>query len=167
MKHLYKYYYYFTNRINWVYIQRLKKSMAMLMAKMALMKYLFILLLLAGTAWGQDSIIGKTPLNVITPQYYHIVKSEPGTIELKNDNGIGMCYVFATKDDYRTQPITWGELEAYMEYCKNDSTMEICGRGQSWVLPMNPPIVKYEHYDTVYVHKQPTLPGLLLWKKKQ
>ena len=165
------------------------------------MKRLIALLMLAGTAAGQDIANDKRyifPAPAINnggivldadeagyrygfvagtdtieqqhkTQTYHVEYTNIAgetMIDVVPDSG-GLKYCFMASQNYRTQPITWGELEAYLEYCHNDSTMEIRGRGQSWVLLVNPPIVKYEYYDTVYVHKQPTLPGFMLWKKNR
>ncbi len=141
------------------------------------MKILIALLMLAGTAAEQDSLLWRTGGHPACPsieqqhktQTYHVEYTNIAgetMIDVVPDSG-GLKYCFMASQNYRTQPITWGELKAYLEYCHNDSTMEIRGRGQSWVLPVNPPIVKYEYYDTVYVHKQPTLPGFMLWKKNR
>ena len=64
-------------------------------------------------------------------------------------------------------PIVLQIMIEYKEDCYNDSTKQINGYGQVTCYPMNPPIYKYEFYDTVYVHKTPTFDGFLQWFSKK
>jgi len=156
------------------------------------MKQLILALVaMVSLAAGQDSLTTKGfPSISLKPQTYHIAKSEPGTIEIAPDSGSSLSYVFSAKTDYQLTPeqmvqpiirgaslidslqtyrpqiITIKMLEEWVRYCYDDSNAVLRGGGQCWSLDVNPPIIKYEYYDTVYIHKNPNdIPSLLEWIK--
>lgn len=158
------------------------------------MKRLIALLMLAGTAAGQDIANDKRyifPAPAINnggivldadeagyrygfvagtdtieqqhkTQTYHVEYTNIAgetMIDVVPDSG-GLKYCFMTSQYYRTQPITWGDLEAYLNDCYSDSalflvqTMTVQG---DVIVPKDTAV--YQHYN------KPTLPGFMLWKK--
>lgn len=107
------------------------------------MKTLLLLLLIPVALWSQ---LLKLP----------IPKQISDTIVLTND------YNLAWEID-----ITAGMLFEYEKECYNDSTKNIIGKGNVTCYPVSPPIFKYESYDTLYTHRQPTFDGFIQWLHKK
>jgi hypothetical protein len=63
--------------------------------------------------------------------------------------------------------ITARDLSQYVNECWNDSTATQVGEGACTMLPVNPPIIKFERYRTVWIHKEPTLTGFKEWLIKR
>jgi hypothetical protein len=112
-----------------------------------------LLAVLAGTAWGQTTIYREPNVKGFT------------IIHSPADTGIiPKPFVY----DYRTQPITWGELEAYLEYCHNDSTLWERHKANTGCIHdrITGRCLIASHWTDFWKHKQPTLPGLMAWKRR-
>jgi len=140
------------------------------------MKRLTILILavMAGMAWGQDTIVPRTSNTglvgkISSLQTYHVeyenLAGEP-YISVKPDSG-GMAYNFATKQ--MNILITAGVLEEYLRDCHNDSTLweRHKANGPCVIDGKTHRCIIASHWTDFYKHKQPSLPGLLARIKRK
>ena len=61
-------------------------------------------------------------------------------------------------------------IERYDEYkiqCYNDSTAQVVGRGNVVCYPTYPPQYKYDYYETIYIHVEPTFNGFIEYLRRK
>ena len=128
------------------------------------MKQILIILLLAGMAGAQEGIYSARRNGLGTPPTnYTFWKKATGRIYLEHISWADSVFMISgddtiqlipkVKPKVRPHPITIGDLEAWIKHCYNDSTQEIIRMYKAGVWYDQRYV--YEHYDTVYVHKNP------------